>query len=345
MTELKFIRGVLLSAELGEGNAGANYVLRQARDKRPHWLKRIFGNRPPGYTFRIDARDEAGARILGQMRGRGVNLVANAAAQSADHILNFLDMLRMELAFYVGCLNLRDKLAHMGAPICLPRPEAPGERRLRFTGMYDVCLALTMGQSVVGNTLNADGKSLVIITGANQGGKSTFLRSVGLAQLMMQCGTFVGAESFTAELCGGLFTHYKREEDATMKSGKLDEELSRMSDIADAIVPNSMLLFNESFASTNAREGSEIARQIVTALQERRIKICFVTHLYDFAHSLFDKKMEDAMFLRAERRADGTRTFRLIEGEPLETSYGDDLYSRIFTAEAEEVSSGLLRVT
>ena len=118
-----------------------------------------------------------------------------------------------------------------------------------------------------------------------------------------------------------------------MKSGKLDEELGRMSDIADAIVPNSMLLFNESFASTNEREGSEIARQIITALLERRIKICFVTHLYDFAHSVFDKKMENAMFLRAERRADGTRTFGVVEGEPLETSYGEDLYREIFPVE------------
>jgi DNA mismatch repair ATPase MutS len=52
----------------------------------------------------------------------------------------------------------------------------------------------------------------VIITGANQGGKSTFLRSLGLAQLMMQSRMFVGAESFEAELCPALFTHYKRED-------------------------------------------------------------------------------------------------------------------------------------
>ena len=41
---------------------------------------------------------------------------------------------------------------------------------------------------------------------------------------MMQCGMFVGAASFTANLCEGLYTHYKREEDTTMESGKFDEE-------------------------------------------------------------------------------------------------------------------------
>jgi DNA mismatch repair ATPase MutS len=90
------------------------------------------------------------------------------------------------------------------------------------------------------------------------------------------------------------------------------------------------VLFNESFAATNEREGSEIATQITSALLERRIKIFFVTHLYEFAHGLFDRKMKGAVFLRAERQTDGSRTFRLVEGEPLQTSYGQDLYNVIF---------------
>ena len=115
-----------------------------------------------------------------------------------------------------------------------------------------------------------------------------------------------------------------------MKSGKFDEELSRMSEIVDKLSPDSMMLFSESFAATNDREGSEIARQIVCALLEKRIKIFFVTHLYEFAHDFYDQKMANAIFLRAERQSDGGRTFKLIEGEPLQTSYGEDLYNKIF---------------
>jgi hypothetical protein len=140
-------------------------------------------------------------------------------------------MLRTEMAFYVGCLNLEERLRGKGEPISFPAPSAPGERRLSFTGLYDVCLSLGITQRVVGNDADADGKQLVVITGANQGGKSTFLRSVGLAQLMMQSGMFVAAGSFRANVCEGVFTHFNREEDAAMKSGKLDEELSRMSAI------------------------------------------------------------------------------------------------------------------
>jgi DNA mismatch repair ATPase MutS len=187
-----------------------------------------------------------------------------------------------------------------------------------------------MKQKIVGNDVNADNKDLVIITGANQGGKSTFLRSIGLSQLMMQCGMFVPAESFCSNVCDNLFTHYKRKEDATMKSGKLDEELGRMSDIVDNITPNAMLLFNESFAATNEREGSEIAGQIIRVLLEKSFKVFFVTHLYEFAHGFYERSMEGGIFLRAERKPDGGRSFRLIEGEPLQTSYGEDLYKNIF---------------
>ena len=338
LRELKFRDGVLISAELGKGNKGTNYVLRKLQDKKESWIERIFAKKPPVYTFNIHPRDENGARALSELRDRGINLVANALAQSTDHILSFFKLLRTELAFYIGCLNLHGQLAQMGEPMSFPLPLAPRERRHSLQELYDVCLALTMKQKIVGNDMNADGNNLVIITGANQGGKSTFLRSIGVSQLMMQCGMFAPAQSFSSNVCDGLFTHFKREEDATMKSGKLDEELSRMSDIVDNITSNSMLLFNESFAATNEREGSEIARQIVSALLEKRIKVFFVTHLYEFAHGFHDRKMEDAIFLRAERQTDGGRTFRLIEGEPLQTSYGEDLYNRIFVGREETPS-------
>jgi DNA mismatch repair ATPase MutS len=337
LTELKFREGVLISAQLGKGNKGTNYMLRKSQDKKQTWIERIFAKKPPVYTFNLHPRDENGFRALSELRDRGINLVANALAQSTDHILSFFTMLRTELAFYVGCLNLHEQLARMGEPMSFPVPVAPPERRHSLRELYDVCLALTMKQKIVGNDVNADGNNLVIITGANQGGKSTFLRSIGLAQLMMQCGMFVPAESFSSNVCDGLFTHYKREEDATMKSGKLDEELSRMSDIVDKITPNSMVLFNESFAATNEREGSEIARQIVSALLEKRLKVFYVTHLYQFAHGFVDKKTENVLFLRAEREADGGRTFKLVEGEPLQTSYGEDLYNMIFDGTRTEV--------
>lgn len=333
LEELKFPRGALIRVELGEGNKGTGYALQRSRKVQKQGLmRRLFSREQPSqYSFTIHERDDAGFRALAELRGRGINTVSNALAQSTDHILAFFIALKMELAFYIGCLNLYEELARMGEPVCIPVPLDRGNRALAYSGLYDPCMALRMGRGVVGNDADAERADLVIITGANRGGKSTLLRSLGLAQVMMQCGLFVPAQSFRSDVCDGIFTHFKREEDPTMRSGKLDEELGRMSEIVDRLTPDCLVLFNESFAATNEREGSEIARQIVCALLERRVKVIFVTHLYEFSRSLYEKKMENAVFLRAERMPDGERTFRVTEGEPLQTSYGEDLYARIFS--------------
>ncbi len=329
---LKLKGGVLESAQLGRGNEGVDHVLRKPNDADVPWLARLLRRRSPAYTFRIAERDEAGYRALSELRDRGVNLVANALAQSTEHMLSFFEMLRMELAFYIGCLNLRTTLSAMEAPVAIPVVAPPAMGELRFAELYDPCLALSMGHRIVGNSVDVGRKPLVIVTGANQGGKSSFLRSIGLAQLMMQGGMFVAAESFTSALHTGLFTHYRREEDDTLKSGKFDEELLRMSRLAEQVSPGAMMLFNESFASTNEREGSEVSRQIVEALLDCGVRVFFVTHMYDLAHSFVDHPRLHAHFLRAQRMVDGTRTFKLIGEVPQETSYGDDLYREVFSS-------------
>jgi DNA mismatch repair ATPase MutS len=333
LEELKIPNGTLIGVEFGKGSKGTNYALQRYQKIKKHsWIRQFVAReRPSQYHFTINPYNEREVESLLEMKDRGINPISNVLAQSSDYILSFFTALKTELAFYMGCLNLSEQLTRLGEPLCFPIPCDHGNRALSFEGLYDVCLALKMKQKVVGNDANAEGKDLVIITGANRGGKSSLLRSVGLAQLMMQCGSFVPARSICSDMCTGIFTHFKREEDRGMRSGKLDEELKRMSEIVDNLTPDCMVLFNESFAATNEREGSEISRHIVCALLQRRIKVIFVTHLYEFSRGLYENKMENALFLRAERKPDGERTFRVTEGEPLQTSYGEDLYSRIFS--------------
>ncbi|HEY6296694.1 MAG TPA: hypothetical protein VIX15_13600 [Streptosporangiaceae bacterium] len=338
LSELAFRQGMLISASLGQGSKGVGHVLRR-QQPGPGWRGRLAGKNRSGYSFVVPPQDENGLRALADLEGLGLNDTANALAQSVDHIRSFFQMLCAELGFYIGCLNLQERMTAAGAPLCFPVPASPvpdnaapagSAQALRARGLYDPCLVATLRTPAVGNDLDADGTELIMITGANQGGKSTFLRGLGLAQLMMQAGMFVAAEEFTATPCTRVYTHYKREEDATMQKGKLEEELARMSDIADQITAGSLLLCNESFASTNEREGSEIARQVIRALTEAGIRIAFVTHLYDLAERCHAEHAGTALFLRAERQPDGRRTFRLLAGEPLPSSYGQDLYQQVF---------------
>jgi len=344
-----------MSARLGKGNKGTGYVLRKTKPVKRTWWQRIirflfpdissnakagFTKIPDGsvtaYTFFINPRDEAGVRSLGELKDEGINLVANSLARSDEHVLNFFKNLRTELAFYLGCLNLHQTLTALNEPVCFPEVAENGQQVCRFVGLYDICLALNTKKKVTGNDCNASDKKLIIVTGANQGGKSTFLRSVGLAQLMLQCGMFVPAVSFSGGLYNSVITHFRRGEDSGMKSGKLDEELARMNEIVEKLGPGSLILFNESFAATNEREGSEIARQIVSALIEHHITVFFVTHLYEFAHTFFNQKQNHTLFLRAERKVDGARTYKISPGEPLQTSFGNDLYREVFSEQQAE---------
>ncbi len=330
LQRLRFPTGVVMTGRIGPGGQGTDWVLRKPVEITPTWRQRLHLAEPDSYLYRLPDRDEAGGRALRELENHGVNLVADALAQSVDHIRNFFAQLRFEMAFYCGCLNLQRALADRGLGLTCPQARPVTQYALRVRGLYDLNLGLRVGRDLVPNDVDADAASLVMITGANQGGKSTVLRALGVAQLLLQCGSFVPALEYRASVTTGLLTHFRREEDADLASGKLDEELARMSSLVDRLRPGAMVLMNESFAATNEREGSEIARQVVTGLRQAGIRVVFVTHLYDLAAALAGQFDPQAVFLRPERLAEGERTFRVVPGEPEPTSYGPDLYRRVF---------------
>lgn len=329
LDRLRLKDGVLMSAQLGQGLKPTGYVLRTPEASKVS-LKEKLGMAPrTEHHWDLPPRDEAGGRMLSEIANRGVNLVANALAQSIDHVKSFFFMLWIDLGFYVGCINLYEALNAKAVPLCMPEPlpwDVPG---LSYTGIRDPCLALRSDTPVVGNDADASGCTLVMITGANSGGKSTLLRGIGLAQLMTQAGMFVAAHSFATNVSVGMFTHFIREEDEAMRSGKLDEELARMQAIATELRPGCVVLFNESFAATNEREGSEIAGTIVDALLDSGVRVVFVTHQFTLARRFHDQRAATTLFLRAERGGDGRRTYEVRPGEPLRTAFGEDLYRRI----------------
>jgi hypothetical protein len=142
LRQLRFRTGVLISAELDRDNSGINFVLRAPQDARRPWKQRLGIAPRSSYSFTISPRDEAGGQILADLTSRGINLVANAAAQSADHIGRYFTMLRAELGFYVGCLNLADRLAAKGVPTTVPEPAPAPSVTFSCTDLRDTCLAL-----------------------------------------------------------------------------------------------------------------------------------------------------------------------------------------------------------
>lgn len=147
--------------------------------------------------------------------------------------------------------------------------------------------------------MNGKRKALVVIVGANEGGKSTFLRSLGVVKLMMQCCMFVRVDYFSSGISNAIYSYYKHEEDAELNSGRLDGALERMSAIADTITLHSLVLFDESFSAPNEREGSTILRNVITALLEATVPIVFMTCFFDLSHVPYTQHLTKALFLQA----------------------------------------------
>lgn len=332
LANLHFDNGLLFSARLGNGNTGKDFVPRFFVPERWSWLKEWLGDSPNHYRFSLDPRDESGARELSDLRDEVLKDIAVSVLQASKHVEGFFNMLRTELAFYIGCLNLKKTLAEKNCPTCLP-VIAKEDCTLQFEDLRDPSLSLTLSKEAVGNELDAPATGLVLITGANQGGKSTFLRSLGLSHLMFQAGMFVTARRYQADLRDGVFTHYRRREDKDLNSGKFDEELHRMNEIVEQLGKRPFLLFNESFAATNEREGSEVARQIIAALTQAGGHVIFVTHMYALAEDFKNQKDLKTCFLRADRDASGQRSFKILPGDAQTTSFGRDLYNQIFHAQ------------
>ena len=241
-------------------------------------------------------------------------------------MIQFFEHYTEEISFYMGVVRFMKRMEPLFVTLKMPTPQPCGTADTEFENLYELSMAVYAQKKPVGNSIVFKDNRMTLITGANQGGKSTFLRSYGIAQVLMQCGMPVPASKFSAPVYRQIFTHFTRSEDEQLSNGRLSEELQRMSNMVDKAVPNSLFLLNESFASTTEKEGAKIAEGILDAFYEKHITTMMVTHLYQLAKKKYDEAKAGSHFLVAERTENGTRTFKMLIGEPTYTSFGTDLF-------------------
>jgi DNA mismatch repair ATPase MutS len=316
-----------LTASLGGGLKGNNYVLRSIRGQDSSKNHSFYSSTKNNEIFLSSIGIQAQA---GSLRDAGLSQISRILRQVNEKTLAYLKSFRYDIGFYAGCINMHLKMQEYAVPISFPKPMEMNNGSLVFSNLVDASLAIENTCCPVGNSLNLDGCKLLIVTGANQGGKSTYLRSVGCAQLMMQCGLFVCAESYSAACVSSIFTHFCRSESVKLDQGRLNEELSRINEIVESIDRDSMVLMNESFSSTSECEASNIAQEVIQAFYDLDIRTIYVTHFFDFAKIMEEKCLSGTQFLVAQRNEDGTRPFTLLPSSPKQTSFGMDIYHEIF---------------
>ena len=172
-----------------------------------------------------------------------------------------------------------------------------------------------------------------IITGPNQGGKTTYTQMVGLCQVLAQLGLWVPARSACISPVDNIYTHYPVLEQAATGTGRFGEEAQRLSKIFARGTRYSLMLLNESLASTNAGESLYIAQDMVRILRQMGARALFATHLHELAADVDtlnagtpgDSRIVSLVASRAAAGNGVEHSFKIAPGQPMGRSYAREI--------------------
>lgn len=254
-----------------------------------------------------------------------------------------LRALEPEIAFYVGGAALISALRARGLPLCRPGLLPADERRLEARALYNLDLALRLmrlqktgdlkEQIVCNDVAFGDKGRIHILTGPNRGGKTTYIQAIGLLHVLAQTGLFVPAESAALSPVDGIYQHFPAAEKPNMESGRLGEEAGRLREIFARATRHSLLLLNESLASTSATESYFLARDVVCCLRMLGARALFVTHLHELAADCEAINSEiqgdsrvQSLISQVEEHEDGVRrTYQVVAAPPRGQSYAREI--------------------
>lgn len=360
--------GVNLSPDL-KPVAATLLSLNKQRFRGPRFFRKLWGIDDEADWRGISALRESpdagryrNGSILGERREMLDRLASNALFSDLGKVLDdvirpisralerythvrssLLRALEPEIAFYVGGARLVSGLRERGLPLCRPVLLPAAERRLEARGLYNIDLALRLSRQqadgdlkdhLVSNDVAFDENGRIhILTGPNRGGKTTYMQAVGLLHVLAQAGMVVPAESVALSPVDGVYLHFPAEEKPDMESGRLGEEAGRLREIFRRATRQSLLLLNESLASTSATESYFLARDVVCCLRMMGARALFVTHLHELAADCETINSEVAgdsrvqsLISEMEEGAEGLRrTYRVVPAPPRGQSYAREI--------------------
>jgi DNA mismatch repair protein MutS len=266
----------------------------------------------------------------------------------------FLKDLRPEIIFYVQAVELARKVESLGLPLCLPEIASSAERICEIEDNYNVQLALHLsnqkpgknlaGQVITNEVILGPRGRIVILTGPNQGGKTTYMQAIGQAQVMAQTGLFVPGRRARISPADGIYTHYPVEERLELGTGRFGDEARRIRAIFEQVTHHSLVLLNESLSTTNMGESLYLAQDIVRALRQIGLRAIFTTHLHELAATVQDLNLdtvgdsqvvsmvasyEEGQGEQADVAAgEGRYSYRVVLSPPLGRSYADRIAAR-----------------
>jgi DNA mismatch repair protein MutS len=260
---------------------------------------------------------------MNHVEGQILELVARLSPQSFGRLSDYCErngrftdqtIVRFdrEIQFYLAYHEQMGRLRAAGLSFCFPRVSATS-KEIRAKEAFDFALAnklLGEEQPVVCNDWELSGaERIFVVTGPNQGGKTTFARTFGQLHYLAALGCPVPGSEAELLLFDKVFTHFEREEDLGSLSGKLEADLTRVHAILTRATERSVVVMNESFSSTTLADALYLGARVLEQLIERDLLTVYVTFVDELA-SLDDSIVSLMSTVDPDNPA--VRTFKVV---------------------------------